>query len=78
MKFHHEHDLKDKAIIWAYHKSSEYTVVRWFDHFMNLALLFGFFKVNGFIFDSIRLFITRTFRSLFQPRKRMFHKYAKP
>jgi hypothetical protein len=52
-----EHDLKDKAIIWAYHKSSEYTVVRWFDHLMNLSLLFGFFKVNGFIIDSIRILI---------------------
>ena len=65
MFHHHNHDLKDKAIIWAYHKSSEYTVVRWFDHLMNLALLFGFFKVNGFIVDSIRILISKTFRSLF-------------
>ena len=52
----------DAAVIWAYHQYYDNKAVRFFDHFMNLALLFGFFKTTGFIYDTLKLLFNKAFR----------------
>ena len=78
LKLTKKKDLQEAAVIWAYHQYYDYKAVKYFDHFMNLALLYGLYKTTSYILYSVKLILSKGFRGIFQSKKRNFYKYALP
>lgn len=65
LKLSKKKDLQEAAVIWAYHQYYDYKVVKYFDHFMNLALMYGLYKTTSYILYSLKLILKKGLRGIF-------------
>mmetsp|Transcript_11317 Transcript_11317/g.19054 ORF Transcript_11317/g.19054 Transcript_11317/m.19054 type:complete len:80 (+) Transcript_11317:62-301(+) len=71
--------MKDRAIIWAFHSYYDNNkAVQFFDLFMNLSMMYGFFCISTYILTNSKNLIMRLLRRLTQRKDRLYRMYARP
>ena len=72
-------DLADRAVIYAYHVYYQNKPAEYFDNFMNMALMYGFYRFARGAFSFCKSFFRRlvSYFTYSMTRPTLYSKYAK-